>query len=177
MPDDGIGSPYFLLVDLPPALGFFPNSRRISTIWDWLCLVQTHTCKLSDFIFTVRRRKSTPCSNKAVSDGAVSFHLDHLVTTRVSRMAYGMRCRGAYDPHNPEHRRRGSILLASGELKVDNVFSVILHKVSVFFAKNYFFWCKFAPGCTSIWNPRVSGIIPSLHLYSFADHLWSYTKI
>ncbi|KAF9026682.1 hypothetical protein BDP27DRAFT_1437443 [Rhodocollybia butyracea] len=67
--------------------------------------------------------------NKAVSDGAVSFYLDHFVTKRVSRWPYGIRCTVGYDKDDPEHQRRGyTISKASGRLTVDNTYSVILEK-------------------------------------------------
>ncbi|KAF9068279.1 hypothetical protein BDP27DRAFT_1224514 [Rhodocollybia butyracea] len=67
--------------------------------------------------------------NKAVSDGAVSFYIDHFVTTRVSRWSYGTDCFSAYDPNDPEHRRRGySVHGVSGRLRVSDVYSVILQK-------------------------------------------------
>jgi len=41
--------------------------------------------------------------NKAVSDGAISFYLDHLVRTRVSKVTYGAFARIRYDPSDPDH--------------------------------------------------------------------------
>lgn len=68
--------------------------------------------------------------SKAVSDGAISFHLDHHVTTRVSKFAYGTFSRIAYDPKNPEHQKRKSTLAvsASGEKRVVGIFHTILPK-------------------------------------------------
>ncbi|KAE9395089.1 hypothetical protein BT96DRAFT_163469 [Gymnopus androsaceus JB14] len=57
--------------------------------------------------------------NKAVSDGAVSFYLDHYVTGRVSRWSYGLKCWTRYNAHDTEHQRRGYITDdISGKLKV-----------------------------------------------------------
>ena len=70
--------------------------------------------------------------SKAVSDGAISFHLDHHVTTRVSKFAYGTFSRIAYDPNDPEHQKRKSTLAvsASGEKRVGGIFHTILPKVA-----------------------------------------------
>ncbi|KAE9397395.1 hypothetical protein BT96DRAFT_921574 [Gymnopus androsaceus JB14] len=61
--------------------------------------------------------------NKAVSDGAVSFFLDHFVTSRVSRSAFGIEGSIRFKHNNPEHRRRGHVYLL-----VDKAFCVILRK-------------------------------------------------
>ncbi|KAF9068282.1 hypothetical protein BDP27DRAFT_1224550 [Rhodocollybia butyracea] len=71
----------------------------------------------------------TPSSNKAVSDGAVSFHLDCLVDTRVSRSTYGLGTYAVYEANNPEHQIRGYVTnVLTGELQVLNQYSVILQK-------------------------------------------------
>ena len=44
--------------------------------------------------------------NKAVSDGAISFYLDHFVRTRVSKVTYGVFFSPEYDPSDPDHRSR-----------------------------------------------------------------------
>ncbi|KAF9068277.1 hypothetical protein BDP27DRAFT_1266479 [Rhodocollybia butyracea] len=67
--------------------------------------------------------------NKAASDGAVSFYLDHFVTKRVSRWPYGIQSVVDYDNNDPEHRRRGYTLCnLSGRLEVHNLYRVILKK-------------------------------------------------
>ncbi|KAF9068288.1 hypothetical protein BDP27DRAFT_1421991 [Rhodocollybia butyracea] len=67
--------------------------------------------------------------NKAVSDGAVSFYLDHFVTSRVSRWSYGLRCYIIYEANNAEHHERGYITsTVTGKLQVLNKYSVILQK-------------------------------------------------
>ncbi|KAJ3535906.1 hypothetical protein NMY22_g6268 [Coprinellus aureogranulatus] len=48
--------------------------------------------------------------NKAVSNGAVSFYLDHAVTSRVSRHTYGLRGYDFYNSTDPEHRKRGRLV-------------------------------------------------------------------
>jgi len=68
--------------------------------------------------------------NKAVADGAISFHLDHLVSVRVSKHTYGTKCRTAYNANDPEHlvRRRSAVRDDAGDLTLPRVFSPILHQ-------------------------------------------------
>ncbi|KAJ2917220.1 hypothetical protein MD484_g3186, partial [Candolleomyces efflorescens] len=68
--------------------------------------------------------------NKAVSDGAISFYLDHHVTTRVSKFTYGQFRTTFYDNTDPEHRKRShrSYRCASGETLVPDFFAIILPK-------------------------------------------------
>lgn len=69
--------------------------------------------------------------NKAVSDGAISFYLDHFVRTRVSKLTYGNICHIAYDPNDPEHHARVSTAFtsASGRRLIPDAFDTILAKV------------------------------------------------
>ncbi|KAF8815839.1 hypothetical protein BYT27DRAFT_7078804, partial [Phlegmacium glaucopus] len=66
--------------------------------------------------------------NKAVADGAVSFYIDHFVSTRVSKFAYGTSVYRRYDADNPEHKRRQNttFMKPDGYLGIDGIFSVIL---------------------------------------------------
>ncbi|KAK7058002.1 hypothetical protein R3P38DRAFT_3304311 [Favolaschia claudopus] len=68
--------------------------------------------------------------NKAVADGAVSFHIDHHVSVRVARFTYGVKCSEAYNPSNNEHFTRASTRYVgvSGETLVPGRFSAILKK-------------------------------------------------
>ncbi|KAF6750812.1 hypothetical protein DFP72DRAFT_909388 [Ephemerocybe angulata] len=68
--------------------------------------------------------------NKAVSDGAISFYLDHLVRTRVSTLTYGQFCSLKYNPLDPEHRARpaSQFTAYSGETRIRGYFDVILAK-------------------------------------------------
>jgi len=50
-------------------------------------------------------------SNKAVADGAISYHLDHFVSVRVSKYAYGVHCNVSYNASIEEHRLRSSSML------------------------------------------------------------------
>ncbi|KIJ97286.1 hypothetical protein K443DRAFT_133881 [Laccaria amethystina LaAM-08-1] len=47
---------------------------------------------------------------KAVSNGAVSFHLDHFVSTRVARFGYGTSGHVSYNPRNPDHLKRSPLV-------------------------------------------------------------------
>ncbi|EAU92333.2 hypothetical protein CC1G_00552 [Coprinopsis cinerea okayama7 len=68
--------------------------------------------------------------NKAVSDGAISFYLDHHVTTRVAKFTYGQFRTAFYDASDPDHRLRYTKMYtcASGEKLVPDFFAVILTK-------------------------------------------------
>ena len=70
--------------------------------------------------------------NKAVSDGAISFYLDHFVKTRVSKVTYGSFCHIPYDPRAPDHilRSHNVFIGVSGAERITNFFDIILPKVS-----------------------------------------------
>ena len=71
-------------------------------------------------------------SNKAVSDGAISFHLDHMVKTRVSKVAYGTFRQIEYDPDDLEHvaRKNKMKVMPSGRELIPDAFATILPRVS-----------------------------------------------
>ncbi|KJA20619.1 hypothetical protein HYPSUDRAFT_42924 [Hypholoma sublateritium FD-334 SS-4] len=68
--------------------------------------------------------------NKAVSDGAISFYLDHFVRTRVAKLTYGKVCDTPYNADLPAHRARVSTVYKtlSGDRLVPNAFDIILPK-------------------------------------------------
>jgi hypothetical protein len=70
-------------------------------------------------------------SNKAVADGGVSFYIDHFVTARFSKFAYGIKTRRKYDASNPEHQRRKNttFMTPKGYLAISGIFSAILPQV------------------------------------------------
>jgi hypothetical protein len=70
-------------------------------------------------------------SNKAVADGGVSFYIDHFVTARFSKFAYGIKVRSKYDASNTEHQRRKNKAYMSpeGYLEIGGIFNVILPQV------------------------------------------------
>ncbi|KAG2020014.1 hypothetical protein CC2G_005403 [Coprinopsis cinerea AmutBmut pab1-1] len=92
---------------------------------DWLFnQVQSHLSK--DGLNVIRPEIYV---NKAVSDGAISYHLDHLVKTRVSKMAYGTFRSVEYDPHDQEHvarRKTQSTIMPSGREVIPDAFAIIL---------------------------------------------------
>ena len=73
--------------------------------------------------------------NKAVAEGAISFNIDHSVTSRVSRYTYGIECYPIFNPSNIDHisRAYSCIVKPSGVLWVPNGFSGILLKVFLFY--------------------------------------------
>ncbi|KAF8907433.1 hypothetical protein CPB85DRAFT_1254346 [Mucidula mucida] len=68
--------------------------------------------------------------NKAVADGAISFYLDHFVTTRVANLTYGVEIDVECDADDLEHRARyhTSYYDATGLRYVPGAFSSILKK-------------------------------------------------
>ncbi|KAH7883407.1 hypothetical protein F5I97DRAFT_1981501 [Phlebopus sp. FC_14] len=66
--------------------------------------------------------------NKAVADGAVSYHLDHLVSSRVAKCTYGTECSVPYNPFDSEHRSRQQFVYRgpSGQLALPYAFGSIL---------------------------------------------------
>ena len=81
--------------------------------------------------------------NKAVSDGAISFYLDHFVKTRVSKVTYGRFCTVTYDPNDSDHKSRSHKVFTStcGTKRIDGLFNIMIPKVS--FVKSLFFKSKY----------------------------------
>ncbi|KAF9526168.1 hypothetical protein CPB83DRAFT_795114 [Crepidotus variabilis] len=85
---------------------------------------------------------------KAVSDGAISFYIDHYVHARVAKISYGVVGFVTYDKNNPEHRKRShrqqsdadgisvisdafkALLKKGTQIKESQEFSIPLFKVS-----------------------------------------------
>ena len=68
--------------------------------------------------------------NKAVSDGAILFYLDHFVETRVSKVTYGVFGVIKYDPSDPDHRSRSHNVstAVSGDKRIAGFFKIVLPK-------------------------------------------------
>ncbi|KAF8632112.1 hypothetical protein AX15_002043 [Amanita polypyramis BW_CC] len=68
--------------------------------------------------------------NKAVAEGAISFNIDHSVTSRISRYTYGVGCCRKFDPNDMQHiaRKRTCFVAENGEFQVPGAFSAILMK-------------------------------------------------
>lgn len=69
--------------------------------------------------------------SKAVSDGAVSFYIDHFVRARIAKATYGAICSARYNSTNKEHTQRAAttFVAPSGERRVPEMFCVIIAKV------------------------------------------------
>jgi len=69
--------------------------------------------------------------NKAVAIGAVSYYIDHFVTTRIAKFTYGLPSEIVYKPFDPEHVRRAhnTYVDAMGDMRVRNAFSTMLTRV------------------------------------------------
>ncbi|KAH6897540.1 hypothetical protein BKA70DRAFT_751100 [Coprinopsis sp. MPI-PUGE-AT-0042] len=86
--------------------------------------------------------------NKAVSDGALSFYLDHFVKTRVSKVAYGSFCHIPYDSDDSDHtvREAQTFISVSNSKRIGGFFQVVLPKntqVSEEKEFRYNFWYEF----------------------------------
>ncbi|KAI0318150.1 hypothetical protein OF83DRAFT_1117634 [Amylostereum chailletii] len=55
-----------------------------------------------------------PHAGKAVAVGAVSFHIDHFVSTRVAKLTYGTSCTRPYQRSIPSHRSRCRTIVVKG---------------------------------------------------------------
>ncbi|KAF9047815.1 hypothetical protein BJ165DRAFT_1344346 [Panaeolus papilionaceus] len=68
--------------------------------------------------------------NKAVANGAISFYLDHLVSTRIAKFDYGTQACVAFRPDDPDHQQRSknTFVGASGRTWIKGLFSSILPK-------------------------------------------------
>ncbi|KAJ8585554.1 hypothetical protein M405DRAFT_865328 [Rhizopogon salebrosus TDB-379] len=93
---------------------------------------------------------------KAVADGAVSFYIDHFVSSQIARATYGTKVHTRYDPRDLEHqaRKHTRFIDPVGDLRIPNKFSSILMKgtqVSQLheFRKSFHFYTKSRPACGS----------------------------
>jgi len=69
-------------------------------------------------------------SNKAVADGAVSFYLDHFVSSRTARFSYGSLASVIYNNRDSEHRIRSHkrFTRPSGDVAIPGYFCVNLKR-------------------------------------------------
>ncbi|THH13132.1 hypothetical protein EW146_g7051 [Bondarzewia mesenterica] len=67
-------------------------------------------------------------TNKAVAEGAVSFHLDHFVSTRIARFTYGTKVAILFDASCSAHQERSwsKYIGVDGVERLPNAFSPIL---------------------------------------------------
>ena len=116
---------------LPRATGYSSKYMNHFLPLDWTSFVPKTMCECS------RSKDGFGCSknffrNKAVSDGAISFYLDHFVKTRVSKVTYGHFCNLLYDPSVPDHRSQSHNVFTSvsGAERIKGFFDIILPKVN-----------------------------------------------
>lgn len=98
-----------------------PRNLAVQSGWPGVCTVslqRAHSLILSS-------------SQKSVALGALSFYMDHFVSVRMMRFAYGTNCVIEYDPQDPEHvkRRAKAYTRPSGRKVIPNNFKMILAKV------------------------------------------------
>ncbi|KIK43050.1 hypothetical protein CY34DRAFT_804214 [Suillus luteus UH-Slu-Lm8-n1] len=117
----------------------FEQQRRAAlTPIDMVCLVGGFAA--SDWLFAKLQEYFLPLcisfcrpdahANKAVADGAVSFYIDHLVSSRVARATYGTNCGTLYDSQDLEHlaRQHKSYIDIAGDRRIPGYFQSILLK-------------------------------------------------
>ena len=115
--------------------------------------------------------------NKAVSDGAISFYLDHFVTTRVSKVTYGIFVDIHYDPNDPDHRSRSHNVFTcnSGIEVIPDFFYIVLPKVSFLipFTKSELLKKAFICRIPKFrrWRNSENLMVPSQILYFLSDLL------
>jgi len=65
----------------------------------------------------------------------MSFYIDHYVTARVSKYAYGTSSSALYDENNPEHfsRTHKKYVDLPGDVMIGDLFSTILPMVVLLF--------------------------------------------
>ena len=116
---------------LPRATGYSRKYMNYLHPLDWTLFVLKTMCECSPRLKPYYYSKKF-FRNKAVSDGAISFYLDHFVRTRVSKFTYGTFCRLPYDSNDPDHKSRSDkvITSVSGNKWISESFSIILPKVS-----------------------------------------------
>ena len=125
-----IRSPFSLLADLPLAIGCLTTwrSHLLPMAWMSAVLIITRTLPLFCPVCLLPLNWQR---NKAVADGAVSYHIDHFVRTRIAKYSYGTESSLPYDSSNPEHMFRPHSVYTdlNGHKKIRGSFSVILPKV------------------------------------------------
>jgi len=69
-------------------------------------------------------------TNKAVADGAISYYVDHFVSTRLAKLTYGVFCGTPYIPGLVEHEQRiqRKYQSADGHFYINGCFDVLLRK-------------------------------------------------
>jgi uncharacterized membrane protein YkgB len=70
--------------------------------------------------------------SKAVADGAISYYIDHFVSTRIAKFTYGTDTSELFLPKSKEHKKRLEHKFQSedGNYFISGAFGVILQAVS-----------------------------------------------
>ena len=117
--------------------GFAASDWLFSKVYELLTPLGLNIVRPENHVWVFLKTKTTAFQknffrNKAVSDGAISFYLDHFVRTRVSKVTYGVFIDIDYDPKDPEHRSRlqNMYVSASGIKRMRYSFDIILPKVN-----------------------------------------------
>ena len=121
--------------DFPRTTGFSPTLRHSSAAQIPCCVSSAPKSARelisrfqysATFTFIIILYRS-----KAVSDGAVSFYIDHFVRARIAKATYGAICSARYNSTNKEHTKRlaTTFMAPSGERRVPEMFCVIIAKV------------------------------------------------
>ncbi|KAI0750416.1 hypothetical protein C8Q74DRAFT_1309969 [Fomes fomentarius] len=67
--------------------------------------------------------------SKAVSDGAIGYYLEHLVSSRIARATYGTPVATRFNPFDPEHRKRIDLAdLSFSGIVFEDGFSMLVKK-------------------------------------------------
>ena len=91
--------------------GFAASDWLFSRVYEFLTPLGLNIVRPENHVWVFSNIKTTLLffknfRNKAVSDGAISFYLDHLVRTRVSKFTYCSLCDILYNPYDPDHKSR-----------------------------------------------------------------------
>lgn len=82
-------------------------------------------------IYFVDSAHNRDLRSKAVSDGAIGYYLEHLVSSRIARATYGTPVATRFNPFDPEHRKRIDLAdLSFSGIVFEDGFSMLVKKVS-----------------------------------------------
>ncbi|THU88822.1 hypothetical protein K435DRAFT_830475 [Dendrothele bispora CBS 962.96] len=99
--------------------GFAANDYLFKTLTEFLKPTGLNLCRPQNY------------SNKAVADGALSFYLDHFVTSRIARWCYGTMVDVPFDASDPEHvlRKHTCVIKSTTDRRmIPGLFDTILLK-------------------------------------------------
>ena len=130
----------------------------------WIICLSTWLWHVRYLIYHVIVIHASRHRNKAVADGAASYHIDHWVSGRVAKNCYGIAADFLYIDFDPQHisRRNSMYIDMDGRKWISGRFSVVLPRVRI-----PCFACQFDPslsiastsGHQGIRNARIQEII------------------